>query len=119
MTQHQTLKQEELEEILNSAIDLTENRVSYITHVRFRVSNVDITVDFFYVAPDFRDINGKPVAQRTHRIIMPLSLAKNIGELLVQATSDWEATMGVSLPLLPQGFDIETDDEASYSDGSK
>jgi hypothetical protein len=102
MSDYQMSENKSLDDLLNEAVDLTDNRVSYSTNIRFRVSNNDVTLDFYYLAPDPKNPTGLPTAQRLHRIILPVGLAKNIGQLLANAMDEWESTFGVTLPLLPE-----------------
>ncbi|MDQ7027892.1 MAG: DUF3467 domain-containing protein [Anaerolineae bacterium] len=89
------------EEVLNEAIDLTQNQISYATNIRFTVSNNDVTLDFYRSGSNPKNPNGDPIAYRIHRIIIPPSLAKDISGLLANAMSNWEETFGVSLPIAP------------------
>jgi hypothetical protein len=111
MAEKQQIDSEKLEEILNAAIDLTENRSTYITNVRLRLSNSEVTLDLFYVSPDPRNPSGLPIAQRTHRLILPLSLAKNVGELLVSMANQWEEIFGITLPIMPAENTLEVDED--------
>jgi hypothetical protein len=61
----------------------------------------------FRVSPDPKNPNSQLVAHRLHRLILPLSLAKDIGQLLVKNLSNWEDTFGVTLPLTPRDIEVE------------
>lgn len=99
MAEKHEITPEKLEEILNRAVDLTENHSTYTTNIRFRVSNNEVTLDLFYMGPNPRNPPGDPEAYRTHRIVLSPSLAKNIGQLLLKAMTEWEESFGVTLPL--------------------
>ena len=112
MAEKQQITPENMEGILNRATDLTDNRSTYVTNIRFRVSNNEVTLDLFYVGPDPRNPSGDPEAYRTHRITIPPSLAKNIGQLLANAMEEWEDAFGITLPLSPNENTVEiTTDE--------
>lgn len=104
MSQAHEVEQRHLDKLLNQAIDLTDNRVSYITNIRFNISNNEVTLDMYYVSPNPGDPGENPIVQRLHRIVIPLGLAKNIGELLVNAMSDWEENFGITLPIVPNAI---------------
>ena len=91
--------------LLNNAIDLTDNKVSYITNIRFSITNNDVTLDLFYTSPNPKNPNGVPIAQRLHRIILPPGLAKNIGQLLADSMAGWEEAFGIELPITPADID--------------
>lgn len=97
MTQRSEVEQQNLEDILNQAVDLTDNKVNYATNIRFYVTNNEVTLDFYYVSSDPNN-PSQPMGQRLNRIVIPLGLAKNIGQLLVNGMNEWEANFGVNLP---------------------
>lgn len=108
MGQRQQIEQQELEKILNKAVDLTDNKITYVTNIRFSISNNEATLDLFYVAKNPKNPDDELVAQRLHRVVMPLGLAKNIGQLLVNAMIGWEETFGISLPIFPDEGVVES-----------
>lgn len=94
----------ELDDLLNHATDLTENKVAYISNIRFTVSATEVTMDLYAVGRNPTDIRLAQ-ASRIHRIIIPLSLAKDIASLLTAAVANWETTFGITLPLMPKSLD--------------
>lgn len=100
-----------LDDILNEAIDTTNGDATYITNIRFRVTNNDVTLDMYYIGPNPKDPTVHPQAYLRNRIVIPVGLAKNIGSLLVNAMSDWEDTFGVTLPISPNEIEENSDDE--------
>ncbi|MBN8620654.1 MAG: DUF3467 domain-containing protein [Anaerolineae bacterium] len=112
-------RQIDIEEILNAAIDATDNKFSYATNIRLNITNNEVTLDFYFVGVDPRNPNADPIAQRLNRIVIPVALAKNIGELLIDNTSRWEETFGVELPfrITDSGeAEAESDEAASEHD---
>lgn len=96
-----------IDDILNAARDLTENRTSYINHARFTLATNEIMVDLYVIGTD-PTAPDKIQAQRVHRIAIPISTAKDLGTLLLEAVERWENTMGVDLP-----FQVPEKDSAS------
>lgn len=99
MGTQQRIEQQDLDSILNSADDLTENKVTYVTNIRLNISNNEATLDLYYLSPDPQNPGGNPKAQRVQRLVMPLGLAKNIGQILVNAMTEWEDAFGITLPI--------------------
>lgn len=90
-----------IDDILNEATDLTDNKVTYSNTVRFNISLNEVTLDFYTLGPDSKDIKSLK-AIRVQRTIMPLSAAKEIAGLLQKGIAEWEATFGIDLPFEPQ-----------------
>lgn len=105
-----------IEDVLNQASDLTNNQASYVTHIRTIVNNNEVTLDFFYAAPDPTSSTIKLIAKRLHRIILPLGLAKEFSKILTNSMNNWEETFGIELPIVPIANE---DTDANISDSAK
>jgi hypothetical protein len=108
---NQQVAPKQLEDILNEAIDLTNNQHSYVNNIRMRVTNNEVTIDCYFLAGDPKNPPGKPIAYRSHRLVLPLSLAKDIGQLLVNSLASWEEVTGVTLPIVPKNTEENNHDD--------
>lgn len=108
MAEMEAIPPQTMEEILNNAIDQTDGQVTYVTNMRVHATNNEITVDFYHVSSDPAD-TSTVVATRKHRLVLPVAFAKDAGEILLRVAQNWEATMGVRLPILPEGVDDDRD----------
>lgn len=100
-----------LDDLLDSAEDLTGDKVSYATNVRIHVSNNEVTIDLFYAAPHMSRKSETPIVQRIHRIVMPLAVAKSTGKILLQGINAWEERTGITLPFDPQDVEGDSNDD--------
>jgi len=89
---------ENLDEILNQAIDLTNNSQSYATTARFAITPTELFLDLYVLAPNPSNLST-PEARRIQRIILPLSTAKDLAEKMLQGVKHWENVHGINLPL--------------------
>ena len=105
MAKTKKVEDKTLDELLDESVDLTDNQNTYINNIRFRVTNNEVVLDLYFLAPDAKNHAGLPIAYRSHRIVMPIALAKNIGELLVNGVASWEDMTGITLPISPKDLD--------------
>lgn len=104
-----SIENQSLENLLNNAIDLTDGNATYVTNVRFRMSNNDLTLDLYRVSPNPKKPQEN-VAYLLHRVIIPPGLAKNTGNILVNMAVQWEDTFGISLPIVPADIEVDEDE---------
>jgi hypothetical protein len=95
-----------IEELIANATDLPLDRVDYVNNVRINVGLNEVTLDFFYVSPNPKNPQGEPQVKHSQRIILPVSVAKETGELLMSSMLRWEETFGVALPFSSQSEEI-------------
>jgi hypothetical protein len=107
MSEESPFKTISVEEILNSASDLTQNQVTYANVVRVNVSGNEVILDFYFMGSDPTS-NQEVIATRLHRFAIPLGTAKEMSSIMLNHIANWENTFGVNLPLQPI---IETDQE--------
>jgi Protein of unknown function (DUF3467) len=88
-----------IDDLLATASDLPDDRVAYANNVRVNVTLNEVTLDFYYVSPDPQNTQGKPKAKYVSRIVLPISVAKETGDLINNSMTTWEKMSGVSLPL--------------------
>jgi hypothetical protein len=90
-----------IDDVLDKAIDATDNRVFYANNMRFAVSANEVTLDFYFLgAPTAQ--KQAPEARRIARIVLPVNLSKEIAEIILDGVSTWEETFGINLPLKAQ-----------------
>lgn len=109
MSEMAHLPEQTITHILNEATDQTDGQVGYVTNARVKVTNNDVTIDFYHVTSDPHDPETF-VATHKNRLVMPLASAKDLGSVLVRLTEKWEESMGVSLPFIPIDVREEFDD---------
>jgi hypothetical protein len=90
-----------IDEILNAAKDMTDGKFNYANSVRVSVSANEATLDFYSILPSDKIPKSDPEVQRFYRILIPISVAKDLANVLMQTTSSWESLFGISLPLEP------------------
>ena len=88
-----------LEKVLSQAADKTEGRVTYVNNVRFNLTVNEVILDM-YVTINSPSGDG-PVAQLVERIVLPISVAKDLSQIIMNSISEWEDTFGINLPLVP------------------
>jgi len=108
MSEESPFRRIPIEEILNSATDLTENRVTYANVVRVNVAGNEVLLDFYFMGTDPTG-SEEAVATRLHRFAVPLGTAKEMSNIMLNHITNWENTFGVNLPLQPPD-DIEQQD---------
>lgn len=74
---------EALRNILSEAIDLTENKYSYANNVQLYFAPSEVTLDIYFVGPNNKPNQPAPQAQRLHRIVLPIGVAQEVAELLL------------------------------------
>ncbi len=95
--------------MLSQATDLTDNKLSYISNVQLYFSAHEVTLDLYYMGPNKSPNVAEPEVFRLHRIVLPLGVAKEMGELLQNGIARWENEFGVELPIQP--LSTEANDE--------
>lgn len=90
-----------IDDLLDAAEDATDGRVMYANNARFTIGINEVIVDLFFLASNPRDRKGLPTAKHVARFVLPLSIAKDISEKMLNGISWWEERFGVSLPLNP------------------
>jgi hypothetical protein len=90
-----------LDQLLNHASELPPDRINYANVVRVQSGANDVVMDFFHVMPSAKPLEPQPVVQHVQRMVLPLSIAKQIGSILLDAMESWESTFGVELPFSP------------------
>jgi hypothetical protein len=75
--------QEDLDKILNEAEDFTSGSLGYVTTLRFVVTSNEVFVDLYILEPSPTG-NLSAQAKRTHRIAMPIAIAKDFAQKLLQ-----------------------------------
>lgn len=99
MSDTQETNQMSIDDLLNMATDLTENRMSYVNHARFSVGPNEVILDLYVVVPN--PVRSEPPqAHRLQRVIMPIALAKDLATRLIEGTSRWEELAGINLPII-------------------
>jgi hypothetical protein len=98
MTEIQNMK---VDDWLNRASDLPDERADYANNVRIHVSPTEVVMDFYLGSPNPKDPKGEPQVKHIQRMILPVTVAKEIGEILVNSILRWEEDFGVTLPLRP------------------
>jgi hypothetical protein len=101
MPEHVHVTSDDLNNLLNQAIDRTEQDIIYANNIRFQVSNNDVTLDLYHIAPDPGRMPDGVQVTRVSRVVIPVSAAKTFAGSLQAAMVDWEATFGVALPIAP------------------
>jgi hypothetical protein len=86
---------------LNKASDLPEDRVDYANNVRIHVSTSEVIIDFYFGSPNPKQPRGEPQVKHIQRMVLPITIAKDMGEILVNSVLRWEEDFGVTLPLHP------------------
>jgi hypothetical protein len=76
-------KRDQIDELLDQADDLTDNRVSYINQARVSFGETEITLDLYLVSSNPKETDTV-AAQRVHRIVMPYPLAQEISSSLIE-----------------------------------
>lgn len=99
-----------LEDLLNGAIDLTENRSIYANNVRFTIGNYEVTLDLYTIGIDPTGKTRSLQAVRTHRVLLPISVAKDVARLLLGGITEWERAFGLTLPLTPKESDEDNEE---------
>jgi len=92
-------KDEALYQLYRDAVDLTDNKITYINNVHVSYSATEIVVDLYFLAPDHRKAepdNQPTQARLVHRVAFPISVAKRFGEILDGVVAQWEQSLGAS-----------------------
>ncbi|RMF82889.1 MAG: DUF3467 domain-containing protein [Chloroflexi bacterium] len=99
MSEQNQAQPKTIDEILNNAEDLTNGQLIYSNAVRVHASSNDVTLDLYILGTDPRDPVNNPVqAKHLHRIVLPLGTAKEMAQIVLNVTSQWEEAFGISLP---------------------
>jgi len=107
MSEVQEDKRKDIDSILDNAESIAGDNVTYVTQTRFHVGVNEVTLDLYHTSPSLDRSSGKVVSKHTHRLVLPLSLAKELAMSLAQGIKAWEDMMGISLPFEPQNIDME------------
>lgn len=105
-------RQEFVQKLLQDAVDLTENKWTYTNQVQLSVSANEIVLDYYFLAPNTLTPGKPPTAYKVQRLVLPISIAKEASQLILQAIERWENVFGISLPLDIESFDRLADSEA-------
>lgn len=101
----------ELRDVLGEALDLTDSKFTYSNSVQLYFGANEVTLDMYYLGPNTTPNNTHVTAQRLARVVLPLSVAKEMAELVLANIAKWEAAFGITLPLEPDNLP-ESDEEA-------
>jgi hypothetical protein len=86
-----------INEVITKAQKREGEQDIYANHAQVAITNNEIFIDFYYVAPDI----GKVIsAKATHvqRMIIPLSLGKGLASAIANTVATFEAENSTSLP---------------------
>ena|SRR5579859_5609533 len=107
MSEQNEVQPPPLDELLANALDLTDNRQSYVNFVISSFGINEVILDMYFLGVDPRVLGPSTQAQRMVRVVMPPGYAKEMSQLLLQGISNWEATFGITLPLLAERSNAE------------
>jgi hypothetical protein len=82
-----------IDDLLQQAQDKTNGELDYVNQVRVHVSDTEVTFDFYRVMPHVLPASP-PHVERIRRVVLPLSVAKQMGTLLTTQTE--EQTNGIA-----------------------
>jgi len=108
---------EMLRDILSEAIDTTENKFAYANNVQLYFGANEVTLDLYYLGPNNKPNAPTLQAQRLHRAVLPVAVAKEMAELLLNGIAKWEADFGITLPLEPENLS-NRQEEIGSNEGS-
>lgn len=113
MSEIQEDNQSDIDKILDKAGSIAGDNVTYVTQTRLHVGANEVTLDLYYTAPNLDRSTGGIISKHTHRLILPLALAKDLARSLASGTKVWEEMMGISLPFEPLNKKdmVQDDDE--------
>ncbi len=97
-------------DVLSEATNIAGSEVTYVTNVQLYFGVHEVTLDLFYLGPNAKPNVPNAQAQRLARIVLPVSVAKEVGELLLNGTSKWEDEFGITLPIQPRNTSGEPTD---------
>lgn len=89
---------EALRQVLSDAVDMTENRYSYVNNVQIYFIGNEVVLDLYFLGPNSKPNVQSPQAQRLHRIILPVEVAKETAELLLSGIGQLEAEQRIRIP---------------------
>lgn len=108
MSEVQDTERSAIDKLLDNAESVAEDTVTYITQTRLHIGANEATLDLYYTSPSLDGSAGETVSLHTHRLVLPLGLAKDLARSLHEGTKAWEQQMGIELPFTPA--EIESDD---------
>jgi hypothetical protein len=63
-------------------------RVDHANNVRINVTSNEVTLDFYQIMSDSKSVSEQPQVNHVQRIILPVEVAKEAGELLIASMDD-------------------------------
>jgi hypothetical protein len=109
----------DLDELLNNAVDLTEQKIVYANNIRLRVMRDDVTLDLYHLAPNPTNPDEAAQAYRLSRVVLPVGLARILAGSLQDAVLDSEDASSTDLRALDMLFarlDASDDDFNTLDD---
>jgi len=84
-----------ISELLDSAIILPDEDIDYANNVRINVAVNEVTLDFYHITPSIKPSEVQPSVLHIQRIVLPVGVAKEVGDLLVESVNQ-QKTSGAS-----------------------
>jgi hypothetical protein len=102
-----------LNEVLNEAEDLTNNHVLHANSVRLNLSDDEVLLDLFQIEPEPNNSRKLPRGKKVGSFALPVSMAKEIGQLLLDSE-----TLKSAIPLAAASKPETGANKQSSTDGA-